>query len=193
MFEELDSFTTSGVPNAASTSLEVDLMIVADQLANREHWSGDSHVVGLNRDPLIVYHTFAADCTELLENSPTLCLTPHRSHFGVALADVMLWRFNVGVDGMYKAPRVDHAQGLIWCYLDLRQLLHCLRLTFLVSRQRGHDVAGCIGIIVVADNDGVVLRLLPALDPLSCMVCFLSATGHRIFRRRNVHLVRRAG
>ena len=50
----------------------------------------------------MIYLTVDADCTELLENAATGCLANHLSFFGVVLADVMVWKFNIGVNGMYK-------------------------------------------------------------------------------------------
>ena len=193
MFEELDLLATGGVSDAATTSLVVDCMIIANRFANREYGSADSHMIKFNRDLLIVYLTIGTDRAELLENATTGCLANHRSFFGVVLADFVIRKFNIGVNGMYKAARVDHAQDLIRCYLDFRQLLHCLRQTFLVSRHSSHNVASCIGILAIAYNDGIVFLLLPAFDPLSCGVCFLRAARLHNLPGLDVHLVRPTG
>ena len=107
-----------------------------------------------------------------LENATTGCLANHRSFFGVVLADFVIREFNIGVNGMYKAAWVGHAQNLIWCYLGLRQLLRCLRRTFLVSWQGGHDVARSVAVFVIPSDDYIVLGLLVALDPVGCLTCF---------------------
>ena len=70
MLEELDRFATCGVSDATTTSLDLDLVVIANQFANREYGSADSHMFEFDRDLLIVYLTLTRAVLSFLRMPP---------------------------------------------------------------------------------------------------------------------------
>ena len=59
-------------------------------------------MITLDGNFLVVHFTIDSDCAQRLEDTTTGRLTHHGSFLGVILADGVIWKLDIGVNGMHK-------------------------------------------------------------------------------------------